>query len=211
MPWVHPRWLRYLANIRECMNVALWSKVDSHFRCREFDKAAQYLESLLRATKSDRFASLCELRFTNTPASIASHIEAFIALCAERFSICAIYVEMNGFDINYDRWYFDSFAYDSCASDPDELDWLCNWRSAQYPQYILTGLERIQDDFRWYMEGRIYDKRSCNDEEECAVLLVMTRFVQLIRDALALIPWLRIPVLATAHDFDIVARFESSA
>jgi hypothetical protein len=194
------------------MNIALWQKIDSYFRAREVRKAAMHLESVLRAEKADHFTSLCDLQFTNPPETIVRHIESLIELCDSHFQVRAIYLEMNGFDINYDRWYFDSFAYHVYGRDPDDLEWLCEWRSPEYPQITLTGLENIQEDFRWYIEGRIYDQHTHDKAEECAVLLVMTRFVQLIGASLAAYPSsVRVPVLATAHDFDIVGRFEPNA
>ena len=120
----------------------------------------------------------------------------------------AVYLEMNGFDANYDRWYFDSFAYTTYGEDPDDLQWLCDWASPDWPQLTLTGLERVQADFRWYMENRIYDRKTHNAVKELAVLLVMVRFAQLVESAIEAGNLAkRVPVLATAHDFDIVARF----
>ena len=115
---------------------------------------------------------------------------------------------MNGFDINYDRWYFDSFGYTEYSEDPDDMEWLCEWTSPDWKQFTLTGLEQTQDDFRWYMENKIYDRKTHVAEIEIATLLVMVRFVQLIRSSLDVGPLdFSIPLLATAHDFDIFGRF----
>jgi hypothetical protein len=38
-------------------------------------------------------------------------------------------VTMNGFDIKYDRWYFDLFAYSSYSPNVDDTEWLCDWHS----------------------------------------------------------------------------------
>ena len=115
---------------------------------------------------------------------------------------------MNGFDINYDRWYFDSFAYTDYSDDPDDLDWLCDWASPDWNQITLTGLEQTQDDFRWYMENKVYEIKTHDTEKEIATLLVMLRFVQLIQSALNTGTLTSsIPLLATAHDFDMFGRF----
>ena len=51
--------------------------------------------------------------------------------------------------------------------------------------------------------------RSVSASPELAILLVMCKFVALIQSALAAGPRSKsIPVLATAHDFDILGRFE---
>lgn len=130
------------------MNVDLWQTVANYLRSNDVDGAAADLESRLRATATDRFASLADLHFTNSPYDVLSHINEFIAACKAHFDVRAVYLEMNGFDINYDRWYFDSFAYTEYSDDPDDLDWLCDWSSPNWEQYTLNGLEETQDDFR---------------------------------------------------------------
>ncbi|CAN5908861.1 hypothetical protein BH11VER1_BH11VER1_09190 [soil metagenome] len=190
------------------MNVDLYQTVDSYLRSNDVDRAAADLESRLRATATDRFASLADSHFTNKPHDILAHINKFVAACQRKFDVRAVYLEMNGFDINYDRWYFDSFAYTEYSDDPEDMDWLGDWTSPDWEQFTLSGLEQTQDDFRWYMESKIYDHKTHDAEKEIATLLVMVRFVQLIRSSLDAGTLIRsIPLLATAHDFDIFGRF----
>jgi hypothetical protein len=117
---------------------------------------------------------------------------------------------MNGFDINPDRWYFDFFGYKRYAADPDDLQWLCEWQSPDWPQVTLKGLEQVQADFEWYHHEEIWNDKKLEWAYELAVLLVMVKFVTLIESALASGPRSKlIPVLATAHGFDILGRFEA--
>lgn len=190
------------------MNVELWKTVDSYLRANDVETAATELESRLSDVASDRFLSLVESQFTNRPSEVLAHINQFADACQARFNVKAVYLEMNGFDINYDRWYFDSFAYSEYSDDIDDLDWLCDWSSPDWEQFTLHGLEEAQEDFRWYMENKIYEGKTHDAEREIATLLVMVRFVQLIRSALnAGTMHCPFPVLATAHDFDIIGRF----
>jgi hypothetical protein len=190
------------------VNLDLWQTVDRFFRNNDIAGAASYLESLLRESSSDRFVSLARKHFTNTPRSVLEHINAFINNCGEEFDVRVIYLEMNGFDINYGRWYFDSFAYAEYVDDPDVLDWLCNWSSPKPSQLTLTGLEDVQEDFRWYTEATVHEKGAYETANEVAVLLVMVRFVQSIEAAIQSGDLAKlVPILATAHDFDIVARW----
>ena len=190
------------------MNVNLWQIVDTYLRSNNVDGAAADLESRLRAAATDRFVSLADSHFTNSPLDVLSHINKFVTACQFTFDVRAVYLEMNGFDINYDRWYFDSFAYTEYSDEPDDLDWLCEWNSPDWDQVTLEGLEETQEDFRWYMENKIYEKKTHDKEKEIATLLVMIRFVQLIQSTLDVgslqCP---IPLLATAHDFDMFGRF----
>jgi hypothetical protein len=190
------------------MNVDLWQTVNRFFRKNDVAGAASHLESLLRVHSPDRFTSLTEKHFTNAPNVVLDHLNAFIDRCGENFNVAAVYVEMNGFDINYDRWYFDSFGYTQYVNDPDDLDWLSDWSSPQWGDLTLTGLEDVQKDFRWYTENRTYKAKTGDTVVELAILLVMVRFVQLIETALGSGRLAKpVPVLATAHDFDILGRF----
>ena len=190
------------------MNVDLWQTIDSYLRSNDVDAAAADLESRLRATATDRFASLADSHFTNSSPVVIGHINKFVAACQTKFDVRALYLEMNGFDINYDRWYFDSFAYTVYTDDPEDMDWLCDWTSPDWDQFTLNGLEQTQDDFRWYMENKIYENKTHDAEKEIATLLVMVRFVQLIGSSLNAVTLnCSVPLLSTAHDFDIFGRF----
>lgn len=190
------------------MNIEIWQSVDTYLRSNDIAGAAADLESRLRATTTDRFSSLADSHFTNSPHEVLAHINDFIAECKTQFDVRAIYLEMNGFDINYERWYFDSFAYTEYSDDPDELEWLCDWTSPNWDHFTLAGLEKTQGDFRWYTENKIYENKTHYAEKELATLLVMVRFVQLIQSSLnAGALQCSVPLLATAHDFDILGRF----
>jgi hypothetical protein len=68
---------------------------------------------------------------------------------------------------------------------------------------------RIGADGFWYHENRIYKDLNYEDTHDISVLLVMTKYLDLVRRALdSSEPGLRVPILATAHDFDILGRFE---
>ena len=166
------------------MNADLWQSVDTYLSANDIDGAASHLESLLRSEISDRFTSLIDSTFTNSAASVNKHINAFLSTCSSQFDLRAAYLEMNGFDINFDRWYFDSFGYAQYSDEPDNLDWLCDWNSPDWETFTLTGLEQTQDDFRWYMENKVWKKKTHETAKEIAVLLVMVRFLQLVQSAL---------------------------
>src|SRR5437660_11742023 len=99
--------------------------------------AIGFLEERLATEKTARFEGLHAKGFTNKPKSIFSAINKFIDACSEQFVIKAVYLEMNGFAINPDRWYFDSFGYTKYGADPQNLEWLCEWQSPDWPQVTL--------------------------------------------------------------------------
>jgi hypothetical protein len=192
------------------MEMRLWKAVDQRFRKSDINGAINYLEELLAKEKIPRFKGLLGNPFTNTPKSILTAINKFIDGCAKKFAIKAVYLEMNGFDINPDRWYFDAFGYTTYGADPEDLEWLSDWDSPDCPQVTLKGLEAVQADFEWYHAKQIWKDKKFEQSYELAVLLVMCKYVSLIQSALASGPRSKpVPVLATAHDFDILGRFEA--
>ena len=190
------------------MDTRLWNAVDEKIRNSDTDAAIALLERLISLERRDRFTSLVSSQFSNPPEQILASINEFIGRCESDFRIRTVYIEMNGFDINYDRWFYDLFGYDKYDSDPDDLDWLSEWQSDGESAITLTGLEAAQADFAWYCEEKSEDDSSYHRIHELANLLVMTKFVSLIRSALASGPLAKaVPVIATAHDFDIAGRF----
>lgn len=190
------------------MNIELWEKINILITQGKLEDSINYLESNLASCKSDRFKSLIGLDFTNDPAEIAKKINEFIYSCELNFDVRSIYLEMNGFYINPDRWYFDFFAYDTYDEDAEDLDWLSDWDSEIWPEITLEGLEEIQNDFDWYNKSSGFNDASAKEANEYAVLLVMCKFAILIGKAVATDKINKgIPVLATAHDFDIITRF----
>jgi hypothetical protein len=149
------------------------------------------------------FNDLITADFTNPPSQIYDAISAFDSECNKRFSVKAIYLEMNGFDINPDRWYFDLFGYESTPLNDDSLDWLSEWQSPDYPTVTLTGLESIQELYANYINNKLYKDQDRAYNEELATLLVMAKFCKLIAESLDN-KSLGVPVYATAHDFDII-------
>lgn len=120
----------------------------------------------------------------------------------------AVYLEMNGFDINYERWFFDFFGYATYNNDPEDLDWLSSWQW-ENSGTTLKGLEKIQKDFEWYHTSQVRKRqKTFENGYSLAVLLVMVKFLALIKSAVESGPLVKsIPVLATAHEFDTIGRF----
>lgn len=188
------------------MNCELIEIIDAHLRASDIDGAIVLLEKRLADLQSTRFNSLIGKQFTNSPSAILASINDFIekADC----DIQAVYLEMNGFDNNYDRWYFNLFSYEYSEDDPDDLDWLSDWHSVS-DDIVLTGLEAVQADFAWYAEEHDQNDESFDEVFEIATHLVMAKFVALVQAAVASGELVKpIPILSTAHDYDVIGRFE---
>jgi hypothetical protein len=153
----------------------------------------------LAALPHSPFHIAIDLSITNAPADIAAHFDGFFRQESARFKIGAAYTEMNGFDINPDRWFFDVFALTEYGGH-DDYDWLSDWQSESYEDMTITGLERLQEV---YASPAFRDKRF-KDASYVAGLLVVTKFQDLIRRAAPHMRQLGFPLLATAHDYDFI-------
>jgi len=116
-----------------------WRHVEAEFRKGNIERAVKDLEGSLAAQDVDRFRNLIGAEFSNPPAEVLGAINELTDSCNRSFDLQMVYLEMNGFDINYERWYFDFFGYAQRPGDPEDLDWLCDWQSDQWPGVTLTG------------------------------------------------------------------------
>ena len=184
----------------------LAQSLEPHLLGGDLDYCTETVRDALLSLPTSPFHIAAELDFTNDPATVAAHFDAFLTKENARFEIQAVYTETNGFDINPDRWYFDLFAYDRCEGLQD-LDWLSDWKSESFPAMTLTGMESLQS---------VYDSDSFGNREYStsigiASLYVVVRFQALIARSAPLMKHLNCPLLATSHDYDFVFQFPASA
>lgn len=185
------------------MNIDIWNDVAN--RIQKPNEACQFISKAMENCKDKTFNGLVTAHFTNSPSQIRDVVSTFCSECNKLFPLKVIYLEMNGFDINPNRWYFDLFGYRKSPPNDDSLDWLTHWQSPRFPNVTLTGLESIQKLYALYMKENSKSKvdKDLKYNRELATLLVMTKFCELIDDTLDATQ-LGIDVYATAHDFDIV-------
>jgi hypothetical protein len=132
--------------------------------------------------------------FSNDPKEVAENFDKFIRREQAKYKVAAIYTEMNGFDINPERWYYDLFAY-KVYGGHDDYDWLSDWDSDYQDDVTLTGMEELQ---------LVYKNEELSQEEVgIASLLIVVRFQQLIKEAISHMKK-GFPILATAHEYDLI-------
>lgn len=191
------------------MSEELFTIVGRFLTAQDVDGASAHLERLLCAANSDRFGSLLESRFTNSPQSVLTHINTFLVTCQKQFDVKAVYLPHNGFVYNNDRWYFDSLAYDQVHDLSLNWEWLCHSNSPNWDIFTLLGLESAQQDFRWYVENDACDQEHWQSVADIAEFLVKVRFVQLVQSALATGSLcVRVPVFVTAYTPEFYCRFD---
>jgi len=155
------------------------------------------------------FHNILNLSFKNKPQEIADYIAEFIEKERERIDIKSVYIEMNDFDINPDIWFFDLFAY-KIHGGHDDYDWLSNWHSDNCESIALVGLEELQKIYENYEDGRYEEEENeenYSNARDLASLIVLLYFQKLIKEAAALIDNLKIPILVTAHGYDLIYEY----
>jgi hypothetical protein len=143
------------------------------------------------------FHIAAELAIANDSAEAAAHFDAFYQTESEQMTIGAVYTEMNGFDINPDRWYCDLFAYTEDGG-LDDLD----WQSDLAKEYTITGLESLQAVYA----SRAFHDPANSDASYLSSLVVVTKFQRFMQIAAERMSALKVPLYVTAHDYDYIAR-----
>lgn len=155
----------------------------------------------LRALPKSPFHIAADLAISNDPAEVAEHFDDFYRAESKRSAVRAIYTEMNGFDINHERWYCDLFAY-TVDGGLDDFEWLCDWQSEPFEDYTITGLEQLQAVYA----SKAFRDPANRDASYLSSLVVVTKFQRFMQRAAERMMALRVPLYVTAHDFDYIGR-----
>ena len=157
----------------------------------------------LRARPASPFHISIDLPIRNDPAAAARYFDHFFRAESRRLKIAAAYTEMNGFDINPDRWFFNPFAYTTDGGHGD-YDWLACWQADDSDDVTITGLERLQDVYA----GPAYRDPAHTLARDLCGLLVVIKFQRFIHSAATQMKLLKFPLYVTAHDYDFIAKFD---
>ena len=177
-----------------------------HGRLHEFIETA---DNALLAIRETPFHSVVGKDFLHHTDDAATYLERFIRSAAARGPLAAVYCEMNGFAINTDKWYFSAFGYKTAGNIKGyDWNWLAYSDADSDPDFILTGMERVQDAFQSAMDV-ISLPLHIEIAQELAICQVTARFIELIAAAHLILherapDIAAIPILSTAHDWDVI-------
>ena len=168
-------------------------------RAGDLAQCEQTVAKALSALPKSPFHCILDLSITNRVEEVAEYFDRFFREEAPPNRVGAVYTEMNGFDINPDRWYFEALAYAEHGGH-DDYDWLadCQWEACG--DQNITGLEALQDAYA----SDAFGQEDYGDASQVAGLLVVIKFQDLIRRTAPHIRELRVPLLATAHGYDFI-------
>ena len=154
------------------------------------------------------FASARTFDFTTSTSEVRDWLATCARLIQEQHSdYPCLYTEMNGFDLNPDRW-FASIGPLRVPASLDSDTWSYELDMRPFPPYLtLSGAEEMQDAFVWWRSTWATDRRDdlVEREEALAEWLVWAKWLVLFQTAWleGPIPLVRVPIIVTAHDYDI--------
>lgn len=183
-------------------------ELDDYLHKGDLDHCIEHVSQIIAAMPQTPFHLVLTSEFTNAPQQVAFHFDTFFAEMRE-FAPGAIYTETNGFFINPDRWYFELFGYRAYGGRED-YDWLANWDAMSQESITLIGMESLQQVYKQYKilpDDADPVLRQVNDLSD---LLVVYKFQNLIKQSVPLMQKVRCPLMATSHEFDIIAEFTPS-
>ena len=209
------------------MNFELADKLNTLLGRNELDKAIALAESALAAIPTTDFHQILGKNVMHLSEALGNYIEAFCQSTttvlskkkqgfltaifgkAENHTPAAFYAEMNGFTINYDRWFIDLFSYD--YFDAASWDWLSDFYDSSDNDFTITGLEEIQHVFRDVHENERFEEPYINKSYEVCELIVILRLQALFRATYqqglkANKHWAKTPMFVTAHDYELIYK-----
>ncbi|HMN12678.1 MAG TPA: hypothetical protein PKD55_10190 [Bellilinea sp.] len=194
------------------------NELESYLRRGDLAYCINHVSQIIRTLPNSPFHHVLEVDFTNDPVEVAGYFDRFVVEQRGRVPFAAIYTETNGFYINPDLWFFDIFLCPTYGGH-DNYNWLSDCRTYYEPSITLTGMESLQAVYQRIIDSGVYDNcpPGSNPEverlqvaNEFSDLLVVLRFQDLIRRSASHMQQVKVPVLATSHEFDFIYEVDPS-
>lgn len=189
-------------------NFDLYLEVQGRVTADTLDEVIDEVRGRLASAGDSPFSEAAASSFTNPLEEVHGWLTNSAAEMAAKTDLKCLYAEMNGFDINTDRWFSDLFGY---ATEIDytrayELPYDLANSGGMASTLTLIGMESMQRAFEWWRENE--DLWATNaDSETLAQLLVECRFIELLRNACSLGPLQPdVPLAAGAHESGMIIR-----
>ena len=176
------------------------NRLELALRRGALDSVERRLFKQLESLPKSPFHIILQLSISNNPTDAARYFDKFLTGATRHVGIRAAYTEMNGFDINPDRWFCSVFGYRKNGGQRD-FDWLSNWQAENSSVYEIKGLKRLQNVYA----SDAFHEQKYRDAATICGLLVVVKFQQFIKAASAHMKALQFPLYVTAHDYDFIA------
>lgn len=212
------------------MNFELADKLSEYLKNGELDTAIQIAEQELKQLPLSPFHKILDRNCLHMQPVLTGYLNDFYNEAMQFYKrnktnfirsifktnikhtsiLKTIYCEMNGFTINYDRWFIDLFAYNE-EGFFDDLDWISDFQYSSSDSLTITGFEDLQLVYKDYMEKEKWKDKQLESCSDICEFLIIHRLQELFRKTFETaksedLPWSKIPTYITAHDYDLVYR-----
>lgn len=193
------------------------------FLCCTVNKTMEQIQDLIQAGKIAEAIREAEAKLSQLPPSdfqrvigkdllhlqpaLTSFLNYFYEAMTveEELEIKALYIEMNSFTTQYQRWFLHVLAYESLY-DRDNLDWLTDFSGESEKSLTITGYEALQEANEKYMQSEGYRDDGLRQACELQEFLVILRVQELVKHTVTAnkgkLAWAALPVFVSAHDYE---------
>jgi len=205
------------------MNFELADKLSELIESQKLDEAIAMAEQELKNIPTTDFHKILDKNLLHLTSDLAKHINEFDKSTKEvlkkkqgfiknlfgsgkEAKPAAYYCEMNGFTINYDRWFIDLFSFENYSLT--DWEWLSDFYDSTANDLIITGFEEVQKAFEDVHENNRFDEPNIDKAYEVCELLVILRLQELFRASYKTNQgdWDSIPMFVTAHDYEMIYK-----
>jgi hypothetical protein len=205
------------------MNFELADKLSELLESQKLDEAIAMAEQELKNIPTTDFHKILDKNLLHLTSDLAKHINKFdkstrqilkkkqgfiknLFGSAKEINPAAYYCEMNGFTINYDRWYIDLFSFENYSLT--DWEWLSDFYDSTANDLTIKGFEDIQKVFEDVHENNRFEESNIDKAYEVCELLVILRLQELFRETYKLNQgdWDKIPMFITAHDYELIYK-----
>ena len=205
------------------MNFELADKLSELLESKKLEEAIAMAEQELKNIPTTDFHKILDKNLLHLTSDLAKHINEFDKSTKEvlkkkqgfiknllgsgkEVKPAAYYCEMNGFTINYDRWFIDLFSFENYSLT--DWEWLSDFYDSTANDLTITGFEEIQKAFENVHENNRFEEPNIDKAYEVCELLVILRLQELFRETYKLNQgdWDKIPMFITAHDYELIFK-----
>lgn len=205
------------------MNFELADKLSELLDSKKLDEAIAIAELELKNIPATDFHKILDKNLLHLTSDLAKYINEFDKSTKEvlkkkqgfikslfgsgkEVKPAAYYCEMNGFTINYDRWFIDLFSFENYSLT--DWEWLSDFYDSTANDLTIRGLEEIQKAFEDVHENNRFEEPNIEKAYEVCELLVILRLQELFRETYKMNQgdWDKIPMFVTAHDYEMIYK-----
>ncbi|MFN7823025.1 MAG: hypothetical protein ACK5PO_08735 [Bacteroidota bacterium] len=205
------------------MNFELADKLSELLESKKLEEAIAMAEQELKNIPTTDFHKILDKNLLHLTSDLAKLINEFDKSTKEvlkkkqgfiknllgsgkEVKPAAYYCEMNGFTINYDRWFIDLFSFENYSLT--DWEWLSDFYDSTVNDLTITGFEEIQKAFENVHENNRFQEPNIDKAYEVCELLVILRLQELFRETYKLNQgdWDKIPMFITAHDYELIFK-----